>query len=244
MATSCITCTVPQTRVKFLYSKSYLQKHNNLVLNPLQISTNALNRQVTLSFLSRMSLILWFGYPTHATMSPRTILIQAFRYTSLAALSISWHCAVSLSAYGTEDVEIPTDEERRLPKHTVTASRGNSGSIGIGSMLSIVTAGSNSELDSLDLTGDNYTYALACRRNPDSISCRLLACEVAPESKECEYRLDPVVVTGERPDTSNSTTSLSLNVKFSFQWIVNIDKSIEGVKNALQRKITRGQMQI
>ncbi len=143
---------------------------------------------------------------------------------------------MSLLAYGTEDVDIPDDDEMRLPKQTVTASRGRSVSIGVGSILSVVNGGSYSDLDSLELTGDAYTYALACRRNPDSISCRLLACEVAPKSKECEYRLDPVIVTGERPDNSNTTTDLALNVKFSFQWVVNISRSLDRAKNEWKRR--------
>ena len=147
------------------------------------------------------------------------------RFAYLAAISMVWYLAVSWQAYGTEDVEVPDDDEMRLPKQTVTATRGSGRSGNVGAVLSMVKGGSITDLNSLAFTGDAYTYALACRRNPDSKACRLLACEIAPNSKECEDRLDTIIVTANRPKKSNLAGLLSMHVDFSFSWIVNYGKS-------------------
>ena len=149
------------------------------------------------------------------------------------------HCLVrkvSLPAFSTEDVEVPDEDELRLPTQTVTAKRGGGGSRGISSIFSIINQGSYSDIDSLSLTGDAYTYAVTCKRNPGSMACRLLACEIAPSSKECEQRLDTIYVTSEKPDTYNDSSDLSLHVDFSFNWIINHVNPDAKTKNQRKRK--------
>ena len=131
---------------------------------------------------------------------------------------------------------MPDEDELRLPTQTVTAKRGGGGSRGISSILSIVNQGSYSDIDSLSLTGDAYTYAVTCKRNPGSMACRLLACEIAPSSKECEQRLATVYVTSEKPDTYNESSDLSLQVDFSFSWIINHVKPDAKTNNERKRK--------
>lgn len=164
----------------------------------------------------------------------------SLRFAYLAAVAIVWYLAVSWPAYGTEDVEVPDDDEMRLPKQTVTATRGSGRSGNVGAVLSMVKGGSINDLNSLAFTGDAYTYALACRRTPDSMACRLLACEIAPNSKECEDRLDTIVVTANRPKKSNLAGILSMHVDISFSWIVNYGKSRSQVdKERRQRQLER-----
>lgn len=128
----------------------------------------------------------------------------------------------------------------RLPKHTVTATRGSGRSGNVGAVLSMVKGGSINDLNSLAFTGDAYTYAIACRRNPDSRACRHLACEIAPNSKECEDRLDTIVVTANRPKKSNLAGVLSMHVDFSFSWTVNFGKSRSQIdKERRQKQLER-----
>ena len=158
------------------------------------------------------------------------------RNAFLLTLTIVWCVKVSFPAFCTEDVEVPVEDELRLPTQTVTAKRGGGGSRGISSIFSIVNQGSYSDIDSLSLQGDAYTYAVTCKRNPGSMACRLLACEIAPSSKECEQRLDTIYVTSEKPDTYNASSELSLHVDFSFSWIINRVKPDVKTKNQRKRK--------
>lgn len=158
------------------------------------------------------------------------------RNALLLTLTIIWCVKASFPAFSTEDVEVPDEDELRLPTQTVTAKRGGGGSRGISSILSIVNQGSYSDIDSLSLTGDAYTYAVTCKRYPGSMACRLLACEIAPSSKECEQRLDTIYVTSEKSDTYNDSSDLSLHVDFSFSWIVKHVNPGAETKNERKRR--------
>ncbi len=111
-----------------------------------------------------------------------------------------WLYAKSFSAHGTEDMELPEDEEMRLPKQTVTATRGRGNSSLANTIVNIVSSGDLSDIYSLGLIGDEYSFAIACQRNPDNFACDRLKCEINPNLKECENRLDTIIVTAERPD--------------------------------------------
>ena len=148
-----------------------------------------------------------------------------------------------LLAYASEDVVIPEDKERRLPKQTVTAGRGGGNTAGINSILSIVTGGNFSDLASLGLHGEAYILAVACNRNPDSFACRELACEVAPKSKECEQRLDTIVVIGERPKPVDYTGIFNVSVEFSPLWFNDIFEESELDKEEERRKELEKQCQ-
>ena len=169
-------------------------------------------------------------------MHSRFLIIRIFRYLFLMAMSIISVVVVSLSAYGTEDVEVEDDDELRLPTQRVTARRVTGGSSGISSLISIVKAGSYSDLSNLTLTGDEYTFAVACQKDPNSLSCRLLACELDPDSAECEQRLDKVVVNANRPDESELDIDLTYNVEFRFNWKFTIFESSERSESERKRK--------
>lgn len=78
----------------------------------------------------------------------------------------------ALPAHATEGVEIPEDEELRLPTQTVTAQRGGGRSASLSFILPIVTGGNLSDLASLGLQGDAYSFAVVCNRNPNSFACK------------------------------------------------------------------------
>lgn len=151
-------------------------------------------------------------------------------------IAIIWLVVVSLSAYGTEDVEVEDDDELRLPTQRVTARRVTGGSSGISTLISTVKAGSYSDISNLALTGDAHTFAVACQKDPASLSCRLLACELEPDSAECEQRLDKVVVNANRPDESESDLDLTYNVEFLFNWKFNIFEPRKQTESEKQRK--------
>lgn len=129
-------------------------------------------------------------------------------------LFAAWPYATSFPAHGTEDVELPDDEEMRLPKQTVTAKRGRGSSSLAYTIINIVRSGNLSEIFSLGLIGDEYSFAIACQRNPNSFTCDQLKCEIAPNLKECENRLDTIIVTAERPDPNEDSSVFWLNVEY------------------------------
>lgn len=161
----------------------------------------------------------------------------------IAGLTTIVVAVTPLLACASEDVVIPEDEERRLPTQTVTARRGGGSTASIGSILSIVTGGNFSDLAALGLHGDAYILAVACNRNPDSFACRELACEVAPDSKKCEQRLDTIVVIGERPKPVDYTGIFDLSVEFSPLWFNDIFEESEQDKEEKRRKELQKQCQ-
>ena len=167
---------------------------------------------------------------------PHSVSRVTFRLILQAILALYWIATISLFAFASEDVEVPDDEEMRLPKQTVTGKRGGGGSASLGSILSVVSGGSLSDINALGLHGDAYVFALACRRNPGSIACRELACEIDENSKECEHRLDKIIVTGERPETPDFTNNFTVSVEFSPKWFVKVPEQTEEEKKEQQRK--------
>lgn len=53
----------------------------------------------------------------------------------------------------------------------------------------------------LGLRGDGLAFAMACSRNPDSVACDHLKCEVNPNDPSCESVQPTIIVTAERPET-------------------------------------------
>lgn len=164
------------------------------------------------------------------------VSIVAIRLAFQVIFLACWVVPLSFVALATEDVEIPEDEERRLPTQTVTATRSSGVSSNVGSILSIARGGSLIELGALGLQGDAYSFAIACRRNPDSDWCRRLACEIAPKSKECELRLKKIVVTAERPKQTDYSNYFTVQIEYPPLWFININKKSEKEKKEERRK--------
>ncbi len=124
-------------------------------------------------------------------------------------------CLNSPSAVGTEDVELPEDDdEKRENTVYVTGSRLDGSLSGL--VLFIQNGGTIDDFIELGLYGDGLSFAIACSRNPDSDACNHLKCELDPYDPSCESVLSPIIVTAERPEIK------------TYEWLFNFIRTSYG----------------